>query len=143
MPVLELPDGRVIDESLDIILWSLQQSDPLGMLDNSSGEARELIKRNDTKFKDSLDRYKYPERYPELPIQHYRTLAEFFLTELNSRLDVKPYLFGDKASTADLAVMPFIRQFARVDKLWFKASPYASLRAWLAAWEASDFFSQG
>ncbi len=140
VPVLELPDGRVIDESLDIMLWSLQQSDPLGMLDNFSDEVRALIKRNDTEFKNALDQYKYPERHPEFSREYYRTLAEMFLLYLNTRLKQQNYLFGDKASIADLALMPFIRQFSRVDKDWFVASPYESLHKWLNAWEASDVF---
>ncbi len=142
VPVLQLPDGRVIDESLDIMLWSLQQNDPLGMLDGFADQALELIKHNDTTFKELLDRYKYPERYPEFSKQHYRMQAEIFLIELNMRLDANPYLFGDKAGMADLAVMPFIRQFARVDQAWFDASPYTSLRIWLTDWEASAIFAK-
>jgi glutathione S-transferase len=72
VPVLELPDGRVIDESLDIMLWAFQQNDPLGVLDNFCTEAQALIKGNDTQFKYALDRYKYPERYPEFSMSHYR-----------------------------------------------------------------------
>jgi glutathione S-transferase len=140
VPVLELSDGRVIDESLDIMLWSLQQNDPFGMLDNFSDEARALVSRNDGEFKNVLDRYKYPEHHPEFSMQYYRTQAENFLCEINARLNVSPYLMGDKASIADLAVLPFIRQFARVDKAWFDASPYASLCQWLKEWEASDVF---
>ncbi len=140
VPVLELPDGSVLDESLDIMLWSLHQNDPLGMLDNFLDEVRALIKRNDTEFKYALDQYKYPERYPEFSMLHSRMQAEIFLRELNARLVESTYLFGDKAGIADLALLPFIRQFAGVDRVWFEASPYASLRTWLARWEASDVF---
>ena len=142
VPVLELPDGKVIDESLDIMLWSLQQNDPFGMLDKFSDEMRVLIKRNDIEFKKALDQYKYPERYPEFSMLHYRMQGENFLLYLNTRLKQQNYLFGDKAGIADLALMPFIRQFAGVDRVWFEASPYASLRTWLARWEASDVFTK-
>lgn len=142
VPVLALPDGSVIDESLDIMLWALKQHDPDGMLDSFCDDARALIARNDGQFKQALDRYKYPEHYPEFSIQHYRMQAEIFLRELNTRLNANTYLFNDKAGVADLALLPFIRQFARVDKAWFEASPYASLRKWLGTWEASDVFLQ-
>ena len=142
VPVLRLPDGSVIDESLDIMLWAFQQHDPLDMLPDFSNEARALIKRNDTEFKHVLDRYKYPERYPEFPMQHYRAQSEIILHELNTRLVETHYLFGNKAGIADLALLPFIRQFTGVDRAWFDASPYAQLRAWLIAWEASDVFTK-
>ena len=142
VPVLELPDGRVIDESLDIMLWSFQHSDPLGMLDNFSDEMQALIKRNDSEFKYALDQYKYPERRAEFSREHYRTLAEMFLLYLDTRLRQQAHLFGDKPSMADLAIMPFIRQFAHVDNAWFDASPYKALREWLNGWQASDIFTK-
>ena len=142
VPVLELPDGRVIDESLDIMLWSFQQSDPLAMLDKFSDEMQALIKRNDGEFKYALDQYKYPESRAEFSREHYRTLAEIFLLYLDTRLRQQAYLFGDKPSMADLALVPFIRQFAHVDNAWFDASPYKQLREWLNGWEASDIFTK-
>ena len=140
VPVLVLPDGGVIDESLDIMRWALRQHDPLCMLDGFSDEVKGLIDRNDGEFKFALDRYKYPERYPEYPMLHYRAQGDFFLSDLNARLDLQDYLFGDKPGIADLALMPFIRQFAQVDRAWFDASPYLSLRKWLEKWIASDVF---
>lgn len=140
VPVLALPDGSVIDESLDIMLWALKQHDPDGMLDGFPGAAFALIERNDKEFKHILDRYKYPERYPEFAMQHYRTEAEIILDDLNARLAQRAYLSGNKAGIADLALMPFIRQFASVDRSWFDASPYAALRTWLDEWIASDVF---
>ena len=140
VPVLVLPDGGVIDESLDIMLWALRQRDPLGMLEGHCDDAKELIQRNDIEFKSALDRYKYPERYPEFSMQHYRAQGENFLSELNQRLDMKRYLFGDRVSVADLALLPFIRQFAQVDRAWFDGSLYTNLRSWLDEWIASDVF---
>lgn len=142
VPVLELLDGRVIDESLDIMRWAFEQNDPLNMLLNFSTEARALIERNDTEFKYALDRYKYPERHPEFSRQHYRALGEICLFDLNKRLDNNKYFFGNDARIADLALMPFIRQFASVDHKWFDASPYPALRAWLDQWMTSDVFIQ-
>jgi len=140
VPVLELPDGRVIDESLDIMLWALQAHDPQGLLELHD-EARVLIDRNDGEFKYALDRYKYPERYPEFTVQHYRAQAETVLADLNRRLAQHRYLLGDKPHLADLALLPFIRQFAQVDRAWFDTSVYSKLRAWLDAWTSSDLFT--
>ncbi|MGH8499006.1 MAG: glutathione S-transferase N-terminal domain-containing protein, partial [Methylococcales bacterium] len=99
VPVLVLPDGRVIDESLDIMLWALRQHDPSHLLADPEN-AMMLIKRNDGQFKQALDRYKYPERYPEFPVAHYRAQAENVLHDWNTRLAQHHYLLGDKASIA-------------------------------------------
>lgn len=140
VPVLALPDGSVLDESLEIMLWALKQHDPDGMLEGFSEKMHALIERNDTEFKNILDCYKYPERYPEFSMPHYRTQAEIILDELNICLEQQDYLSGNKAGIADLALMPFIRQFASVDRNWFDASPYAALRRWLDVWITSDLF---
>ncbi|MEO8000473.1 MAG: glutathione S-transferase [Arenimonas sp.] len=142
VPVLELPNGRVIDESLDIMLWAFKQNDPGDLLNGFSEAASALIERNDNEFKQALDRYKYPERYPEFSMEHYRSQCEIFLNILNTRLANSRYFFGGGVGIADLALMPFIRQFASVDHNWFDASPYAALRYWLDAWLASDVFMQ-
>jgi len=134
VPVLVLPDGRVIDESWDIMLWALNRHDPDGWLGTNSGYIEAsipLVIENDTKFKASLDRYKYPDRYPEHAQAHYRSQGEIFLKQLESRLNATPYLLGDTFSIADAALFPFIRQFAGVNKDWFAQSPYASLQRWL------------
>jgi len=140
VPVLALPDGRVIDESLDIMLWALRQRDPPGMLDGFSENAMALIQRNDREFKYWLDRYKYPERYPEFSKMHYRGKGELFLSELNLGFDKNKYVLGNMPGIADLALMPFVRQFAQVDREWFEASPYFQLQKWLHDWEKSELF---
>lgn len=140
VPVLVLPDGRVIDQSFDIMLWALRQHDPSGLLESYTEAAKALIGRNDGEFKQALDRYKYPERYPEFSMSHYREQGEIFLAELNAMLDQHENLLGDTPGIADLALMPFIRQFASVDREWFDVSPYANLRTWLDKWIASDLF---
>jgi glutathione S-transferase len=112
----------------------LHQHDPDGWLgenDACADAATPLIVENDTAFKDNLDRYKYPERYPEYSQIHYRTQAEIFLQQLEDRLCATPCLLGETMSIADMGVFPFIRQLAGVDKNWFAQSPYASLRRWL------------
>jgi glutathione S-transferase len=134
VPVLVLPDGHVIDESWEIMLWALHQHDRYGWLgenDAYADAATPLVIENDTIFKRNLDRYKYPDRHPEHPQIHYRTQAETFLQLLEDRLHATPFLLGETLSIADAAVFPFIRQFADVEKNWFAQSPYASLRRWL------------
>jgi len=134
VPVLVLPDGHVIDESWEIMLWALHQQDRdgwLGRNDAYVAAATPLVIENDTTFKKNLDRYKYPDRYPEHAQIHYRTQAEIFLKQLEHRLRATPCLLGDTLSIADVAVFPFIRQFAEVDKDWFAQAPYVSLQHWL------------
>ena len=134
VPVLVLPDGHVIDESWEIMLWALHRRDPDGWLGKNDvyvAAASPLVIENDTTFKRNLDRYKYPDRYPEHAQIHYRTQAEIFLGHLEYRLRAKPWLLGDTLSITDVAVFPFVRQFADVDKNWFAQSPYESLHHWL------------
>lgn len=140
VPVLELSDGRVIDESLDIMVWALLQNDPWKLLSNLD-ESLLLIQRNDGDFKKMLDRYKYPERYPEFAQVHYREECELLLREWELRLHGHAFLSSENAGIADLAIMPFVRQFAHVDRVWFEASPYSRLHHWLEGWLKSDLFS--
>ena len=141
VPVLVLPDGQVIDESWDIMQWALHRHDPdgwLGKRDSCADVAARLISENDTTFKYHLDRYKYPDRYPEYPQSHYRSEAEVFLLKLENRLGASRFLLGDALSVADVAIFPFIRQFAEVDKDWFALAPYSKLQRWL-----KDFIDSG
>lgn len=139
VPVLQLPDGKVIDESLDIMRWALAQNDPVKWL--ATGEDTErIIQWNDGDFKYYLDRYKYADRYPELPGSYYRSECEKFLEELESKLSQAKYLTGSYFSIADAAIFPFIRQFAAVDGLWFDSSEYRHLNEWLNRLLSSDLF---
>ena len=145
VPVLVLPDGRVIDESWDIMLWALRQHDPqdwLGVGERHMQTALPLVLENDTSFKRALDRYKYPERFPEHPQDFYRAQGEEFLQRLESRLSVTPYLLGEKMSIADAALLPFVRQFAAVDADWFASAPYPALRASLEKFTSSELFAK-
>lgn len=126
---------RVIDESLDIMLWALNINDPFAWLSCYSSEtyasAMALIKENDTDFKRWLDRYKYADRFPEHGADYYRAQCDTFLSKLEQRISANGYLVAPKATLADIAIFPFIRQFSMVDKVWFDRCDYSSLRAWL------------
>lgn len=138
VPVLVCADGRVIDQSLDIMRWALARNDP----DNWLGpDSTALIEENDQVFKANLDRYKYAIRYPERPMEHYRAQGEQFLQHLEDLLGHAPYLAGDMLSLADVALAPFVRQFAHVDREWFEQAPYPHLRVWLERILTSALFT--
>lgn len=142
VPVLVLPSGKVIDESLDIMLWALAKNDPNGWLSNwQRPSCHALIKSNDGEFKYYLDRYKYADRHPEHPPAYYREQGALFLTELEQRLQHNPYLSAAHFSITDAAIAPFIRQFAAVDNPWFSNAPYPNLRRWLHAFLDSALFN--
>jgi len=134
VPVLCLPDGTVLEQSLDIMRWALVQHDPEGWLQAASmDEMLALIARNDGPFKQLLDRYKYPERHPERTAEAWRDEAvRTHLADLEVRLQSQRCLLGPHWSLADMALLPFVRQFAQVDRVWFDATPaLPALRAWL------------
>ena len=149
VPVLVLPDGQVIDESLDVMLWALSQHDPENWLAPECGNTAEmlaLIVGNDGAFKYSLDRYKYPNRYAhELAgdsqaFAHiHRTNCANWLTGLEGKL-AGGWLFGSRPSLADMALLPFVRQFAHTDASWFAEQPWPRSQAWLAGFETSALF---
>jgi glutathione S-transferase len=132
VPVLQFADGSVLEESLDIMRWALLQHDPQDWLRDGATETQTLIVENDGAFKSSLDRYKYADRYPEYPAAYYRSQTESFLTQLNARLTHQLHLLDDRVSLIDMAILPFIRQFAHVDRVWFYAAPYPHLIRWLS-----------
>lgn len=145
VPVLVLADGHVIDESLDIIHWALSIQDhddwALGYATKQRQQADQLIHQNDNRFKRCLDQYKYADRHPEKPASDYRSEGEYYLKQLNSLLSLHPYLVSDHLSYADIAIMPFIRQFAHVDSNWFEQSPYTQLKIWLNTLLDSELFT--
>jgi glutathione S-transferase len=144
VPVLSI-DGQVIDESLAIMHWALAQSDPQDWLlkDDPVGQQliAGLIEENDQVFKVHLNRYKYAERYPEQPMAFYRAEGEVFLRRLDELLEGRDYLLAAHPSLADVALMPFVRQFAHVDREWFGQSPYHRLQAWLQRFLESELFT--
>jgi glutathione S-transferase len=137
VPVLILPDGSVIDESLEIMLWALK-THALGA--NIHAACGALILENDTSFKQALDAYKYPERHPNKTQSQHRENGEVFLQKLENLLEKNSYLFGAMPSLVDMAIFPFIRQFAAVDAVWFENSAYPKLCAWLNEWVDSELF---
>ncbi|AZD08210.1 Glutathione S-transferase N terminus [Pseudomonas chlororaphis] len=143
VPVLSV-DGRVIDESLDIMRWALAQHDPQDWLLKDDGPAQQqieaLIAENDQVFKLHLNRYKYAERYPEQPMEYYRGQGEVFLRQLDELLSQRDYLLADHPSLADMALAPFVRQFAHVDRQWFAQTPYRNLQRWLQRFLESELF---
>ena len=143
VPVLRLADGTVIDESRDIMVWALEQQDPQGLLDATVlDQANALIEQNDNEFKYWLDRYKYADRHVEMTQAEYRQRGEAFLQVLESLLETRAYLLGENPTIADIGVMPFVRQFAHVDRDVFSQLPYPNLQRWLQGWLAHPLFLQ-
>jgi glutathione S-transferase len=150
VPVLVLPGGEVIDESLDVMLWALRRNDPERWLSPPQGSIDDmlaLIRGNDGEFKRHLDRYKYPQRYTEESAgdaqafaQLHRAQGAAWLAGLDGMLG-DGWLFGLRAGIADMALLPFVRQFAHTDAAWFAAQPWPRLQAWLAGFEAGTLYA--
>lgn len=143
VPTLKTIDGTVIDESLDIMLWALDINDPEKWLEPAQGskaEMLELISACDGDFKSNLDRYKYHTRYDGVDGLVERDKAGCFLWRLNARLENSRYLWGDRVSLADMAIAPFVRQFANVDRHWFECEDWGHLTRWLNDFLNSERF---
>lgn len=142
-PVLQIGD-LVLEESLDIMQWAIAQHDPCGWKDLTDAQkdlTQKLINFNDQQFKQALDRYKYANRFPERSPESYRAEAEQFLQILEQHLSRTHFLISDRQTLADVAIFPFVRQFAYVDHDWFATCEYHHLRQWLTWHEASDLFA--
>ncbi|MBL4801342.1 MAG: glutathione S-transferase [Emcibacter sp.] len=139
VPVLQLTDGQVIDESYDIIKWAIQQNDPDGW-HKFADQTNILVTENDGSFKSALDRYKYSSRFPEQSPEFYRAQGEVFLKKLDDILRSSDFLLANRQTMADIALFPFIRQFAHVDRDWFYAAPFPHLQKWLLQYLDSDMF---
>ena len=140
VPVLVLANGSVIEESIAIMDWALEQNDPKSWGDATPDTAA-LISACDEGFKGWLDKYKYADRHPEQSAVHYREQAEGFIADLEQRLSEQRWLGGGQATRADVAVFPFVRQFAGVDPTWWLNAPYPAVRTWLNDWLVSDTFT--
>ena len=137
VPVLILPSGVILEESLDIMNWARTGN----ATELSSGLANHvLVQRNDGDFKHHLDRYKYPHRYEGADALEHRTQAESFISQLNEILSDSAYLDGDSVTDLDFAIAPFIRQFANTDRTWFDAAPYPYVQRWLGHILSSNLF---
>jgi glutathione S-transferase len=130
VPVLELADKTVIEQSLDIMNWALKS--PLSALE------KDIIEENDNSFKDALDRYKYPTRYDEKESTKYRDQCVLFINKIEDMLD--PFISGKKPQLVDMALFPFVRQFVAVDSDWINKQPYPKLKKWVDYFACSDLF---
>lgn len=137
VPVLVLPSGQIIDESIDIMRWATQQYSKQNLLP-STPEAQAVIDswvtENDKYFKPQLDRFKYPQRFNNVDVNDAQKQCLHFFEKINTILQNQPYLLGAAPSLADIAVFPFIRQASRVDEAWFQTLPLPHLNQWLTHW---------
>lgn len=158
VPTLVLSSSKVIDESLDLMLWALSKGDPNDLLrmniddraSNSSdteysqelNEILSLVKRFDDEFVPCLDAYKCAKRYHESNLNECRQACEALIQELEQRLSLHAFVIDNKESIADIALLPFIRKFAKIERQWYLQSPYPELRRWLDNYLQSRMFSK-
>ena len=143
VPVLCLPDGTIIDQSWDIIQWALQQNDVCHWWQAAqSTDNLALLHTNDGEFKYHLDRYKYPERFADSQGRetHRQQAMACLLQPLATRLSASRFLGGEQACATDIAIFPFIRQFAAIDPIWFAEQPLPTLHQWLSYWITEPLF---
>ena len=142
VPVLILQDGKVIDESLDVIDWALNLNDPDDwQRSKDTKKTKELIKINDGEFKYHLDRYKYSKRYDNEDPEFHRKKCLKFIESINNELNNSEYIFDDNISYADIVLLPFIRQFRIADIEWFDSLPYDNLKKWLSSFLESSLLN--
>ena len=144
VPVLVLPEGRVLDQSLDIMCWALRRHDPQQWLcppGTTLADMRDWVAQCDGPFKQALDRCKYPQRTPESDPTQALTAASYWLLTLEARLTSSTYLCGTQAGLADVAIFPFVRQFAAIDPPWWRAQPWPQLQRWLQQWLETALFT--
>ncbi|VTU27875.1 glutaredoxin 2 [Variovorax sp. PBL-H6] len=145
VPVLVEADGTVIEQSIDIMLWALRHNDPEGWLQAGHAtldEMLSLVAECDGEFKRHLDGYKYPERHPPHDASAHQAQGALFLAQLEARLQASRGLCGEQVALADIAIAPFVRQFAQVDAAWFASRPWPRLQAWLGARLEAPIFLQ-
>ena len=153
VPVLVLKNTdetlKIIDESLDIMLWALRMSDPDNLLSQSPNYSEEklhemirIITIFDTEFKTCLEQYKCAKRYHENNLLDYRLACEVYMQRLEERLQQYRFIMSNNESLVDIALLPFIRQFARVERQWYLQSPYPKLRQWLNDYLQSPMFTK-
>lgn len=132
VPVLQIDKQNILEESLDIMHWALHINDPLDWLAfNKNALTEKLVDENDNEFKQYLDRYKYADRFPDNSLEYHQQQACTFPNRLEILLQENRYLLSNQPTLADVAIFPFIRQFAFVDKKWFDQMPWKLLQHWL------------
>lgn len=145
VPVLVLADGRVLEQSLDIMHWALERNDPDGLLPAKAAERRltdDLVARNDGDFKLALDRCKYPGRYGLADGGPFRSQATEIVMQWDADLQESGFFINDRPRLADYALLPFVRQFAGTDPACFDGLQAPSLRRWLAVLAGSALFKR-
>jgi len=138
VPVL-LAD-TIIEESIDIMHWAIAQADPEGLMHHIGDAAIALIAECDGPFKTALDQTKYAVRYPDIDASESRAAAAHFIIKLNAQLNGQRWLYGDCLTLADLAILPFVRQFAHTDLEWWDAQSFCHAQIWLKTFTASNRF---
>jgi glutathione S-transferase len=141
VPVLITDEQQVLEESLDIMLWTLQDQQECFALGEGAAAQREFIESFDQHFKPLLDQYKYHRTGTEPPASYYRDQCADWLQRLDAMLQTQPYLLGEQPQLLDMALLPFVRQFAHVDLTWFEQAPYPRLRQWLSDWLQHELFT--
>jgi glutathione S-transferase len=149
VPILVLDNEQqpptVIDESLDVMLWALTKKDPDNLLHSFNQSALPkmlvLIRLFDDEFKTCLNAYKAAKRYREDNVIECRQACEVFIQELENRLMQSAFLMSEQESLADIALVPFIRQFAKVERQWYLQAPYPRVRQWLNRYLQSTMFT--
>ncbi len=139
VPVLDLKDGNILDESLDIMKWSLSTNKHQNWYTEKLDLQDDLIYKNDFQFKKRLDLYKYHTRYPEFSQEYYRKKCVEIIQDYEERLNSSQYLVSDKETLSDIAIFPFIRQFANVELLRFRQE-FPKISIWLENFLESDIF---
>jgi len=145
VPVLVLENGDVIEESRDIMNWALANNDPEcwnAFAEDELQLMQQLVTENDGPFKTALDAYKYGSRDDSIDTTRERTAGSNFIMKLEEMLDGQDYLFGDRLSFADAAILPFVRQFAHVDKEWFWSQDWPNVIVWLETFLESERFKE-
>jgi len=137
VPVLQITNNHIIDESLDIMVWAINKDDD--WMTTPIKQQLELIDSNDSQFKPWLDKYKYYDRFPDNNREFYQEKCALFLSDCNDRLSAHSFLFGDSLVFADAAIFPFIRQCAHIDTEWF-VERFPDLNQWLSNWKESNLF---
>ena len=139
VPVL-VTHNQVIEESIDIMLWTLERADPEGLL-KMPDAGYDWISRNDEQFKLALDHTKYIKHYPNLNFHLEQEKAGEFLHDLNTQISKSPWMFGKSCSLADMAILPFVRQFANIDNDWFDSQGWQNIHRWLSRFLKSNSFN--
>lgn len=146
VPVLVFDNGNVLEESFDIMLWALKTTDPHNLLHGEQpkllADMFALIYIFDHEFKDCLNKYRCAQRYREPNVEQCRLVCEHYIQQLETRLSTHQFLVSNNESLADIAIMPFIRQFAKVERQWYLQAPYPRVRKWLNQYLQGKMFSK-